>query len=184
MLKPRTRFFAGRHATRRPRRSARRLGGSAAVDLVLSLPILVLFSLAVVQFGIFFINQEQVALAAREGAKEAARTASLSTTNGDPVPANVVLAVAQQLESSGIVHCRIRLEHNVGGPQVALVSPMMPCDCEPDENLVSPPPEEYVRLTVCVELTELMPDLMTYFGFDVAASGKVTSFTTIYRYDQ
>jgi hypothetical protein len=39
-----------------------------------------------------------------------------------------------------------------------------------------------VRLSVCVPLTELMPNVLKVFGFDL--TGQYTAFTTVYRYEQ
>jgi hypothetical protein len=164
-------------------RIAKQRRATAILELVLVLPILVMLVLAVVQFGLFFTKMQQVALASRTGVEAASQTVGLSTVDGDPVPTDVINAVTQQLESSGIEYCSIRLEHNVGGTQVELVSPTSgACDCEPSDNIDPPlPPGEYVRLTVGVPMSELMPNCMGSLGFDI--SNRIVTSTTLFRYE-
>ena len=69
------------------------------------------------------------------------------------------------------------LEHNLGGSQVALVTGT--CDCGPDTNLAAPPPGEYVRVTVCVPLSNVMPNLIANFGFDVSDPERFAECTTV-----
>jgi hypothetical protein len=156
------------------------------LELILTLPILVILVLAIAQFGIFFANMQQVTLACREGAKEASETLGLPTTDGALVPTNVLEAIDSQLTTSRIHACRVRLEHNVGGAQVALFAPADGgCDCCPGGKLGSPlPPRSYVRLTVCVELEELMPNCLALFGFDVCDVSQVIHATSIFRYER
>ena len=108
----------------------------------------------------------------------------LPMINGAPVPAEVLAAIDDQLFSSGIERCLVRLEHNVGGATVVLQSPPMPdCDCGPDMNLGPPPPGEYVRLTVCTELSEVMPNGLLTFGFDISGADNTAECTTVLRYE-
>jgi len=154
------------------------------LELAIALPILVILVLAVVEFGLYFTRMQQVALASRAGAEAASQATALPSTDGAPVPVDVLSALDQQLQSSGISYCRVRLEHNVGGTQVELISPVTgACECEPKTKLTPPLPSgEYVRLTVCTELGQLMPNCLACFGFDV--SDRVTGSTTILRYER
>jgi hypothetical protein len=169
----------------RPRRPCAQRRAAIALELILVLPILVILVLGVVQFGLFFVNMQQVALASRVGAKEASQTPGLYTTDGAPVPANILDAIEHQLTTSGIEHCRVRLEHNLGGQQVTLFSPGQDaCDCGPSGELAEPlPPGAYVRLSVSVPMSELMPNCLRVFGFDVSSPCKVARSTTILRHD-
>ena len=100
------------------------------------------------------------------------------------MPLNVRAAVEKQLQNSGIQACRIRLEHNVGGTQVELVSPPSGgCPCEPVTNLTTLPPRPYVRLSLCVPWTELMPNCLAKFGFDVSDPSKIADSMTVFRYE-
>jgi hypothetical protein len=97
------------------------------------------------------------------------------------VPADVLQAIDQQLLSGGIQRCRVRLEHNTGGAQSTLVTG--DCDGETRENLSAPlPPDEYVRLSVCVRLSEIMPNLLATFGFDVSDERYTAECTTLMRH--
>jgi hypothetical protein len=149
------------------------------------LPILLIMTVAVVQFGLLFANLEQGALAARVGAHEASESPALAATvDGDEVPQDIRDAVTHQLCSSGIEWCHIRLEHNVGGTAIELDSDRGDgCECGPDDTLDNPPhdDEAYVRITVCIPLTELMPDSLSYFGYSVAGSGKIVEFRQVRR---
>ena len=170
---------------RRTPRASRRRGANAAIELIIALPILIIMTLAVVQFGIFLMNMELLAVASRAGAEEASQTVGLPTTDGDPVPANVLSAIDLQLVSSGMHRCGVRLEHNVGGTQVVLGDPSPGgCDCGPTDLLPAPlPPGQYVRLTVCVELSDMMPNCMANFGLDISGPSNKVQSTTTFRYE-
>ncbi len=142
------------------------------------LPVWLIALLAIIEYGQILSNLQQVSLASRVGAEEASQTLVLPTSPGGPVPANVLAAIDQQLASSGISRCRVILEHNVGGP-VTLVSGT--CDgCVPPATPL-PVDREYVRVTVCVPLTELTPNLLALFGFDIADCTAQQSAT--FRYE-
>jgi len=153
------------------------------------MPVFMVFLWAIVEFGILYSALQNVSVAAREGVIVASET-SLPTSGA--VPSNIVNAVEEQLNSAGIVpdnpatedvYCKLRVEHNVGGTQVELVSPppqlATPCDCAPSgasdflgqAGQPAIPPGEYVRVTVCVPLSELAPNLLQVFGFDLDNDG-------------
>jgi Flp pilus assembly protein TadG len=165
--------FARPWATR-PRRARR---GVAVLEVVLVLPVLVILLMAIVEFGLILANLKQVAVASRVGSLRASQTAGLPSAG--PVPADIVAAVQQQLESSGITACQVILEHNTNGSTDILTNDMG-CDCNP--LAAAPiPPGTYVRLTVCVQLTELAPNLLATFGFDT--STRMAEHTTTFRYE-
>jgi hypothetical protein len=159
-----------------PRRS-----GVFVAELLLTMPVFMVFLLAVVQFGIFFGNSQVLILASRVGA---AAASEITLTPG--VPPAVENAVLKHLTSGGLPgYCRIRLEHNAfpGNPQAFLLPVAGSCDCEPDAILApgERPPYVYVRLTVCVPLTDMMPNLLTVFGLDISSYPQAASSTTILR---
>lgn len=173
-----------RPASRSKRRRAR---GAVTLELILILPIWIIFLLAMIEFGLLLTGQQQVALASRVGAEEASQTAMLSTIDGDQVPANVLEAVNQQLASSGISYCKVILQHNLvydaPGPvpvPVTLASSTGQCDCDPPSRPL-PPRREYTRLTLFVELTELTPNLLGLCGFDI--SQRTLQHTTTFRHE-
>ena len=97
--------YAGRtrRLTRGPWRAKRR-SASVLLELIVGLPILVIIVVASVQFGLFFQNMQQVALASRVGAHKAAETAPLPdgpAAVGDPaVPVPVVLSQVRLIDGT------------------------------------------------------------------------------------
>jgi hypothetical protein len=161
--------------------------GSATLELFLVLPVLLIVTIGLIEFGVMMANLQQVALASRVGAERASELATLpATTTGDSVPPEVIEAIQQQLQSSCIDWCHIRLEHNAGGTQEVLVSTSgPPCGCEDFENL--PPGEiptgRYVRLTLTVPLSEVIPPGLTLFGCNLVSPEVAFHSTTIFRYE-
>ena len=165
----------------------RRSRGAATIELILVLPVLLLVTIGLIEFGAMFGSLQQVALASRVGVERASELATLpATVTGDAVPAEVLEAIEQQLQSSCIDYCRVRLEHNAGGTQEVLETETgEPCDCD---DIVSLPPEEiptgrYVRLTIWVPLEEVLPCGVTLFGCNLAAPGQTFHSTTVFRYE-
>ena len=179
-----------------PRRGRRQRRGGLTVEMVLVVVVLAIVTVAIVQFGVFYANAQQVALAARVGALEASQTPNLSTTDGFPVPLEVISAIEHQLESSKIKWCHIRLEHNVNSlSAVELESDQgLPanCDCLPKVKLPSSPtspsiplftPTEYVRVTICVPLNQVFPKQISFFGIQLFDSTKTYEHTAVFRYE-
>lgn len=172
---------------RGPLRRGRRRG-AVLLELILTLPVWLILIMAVVEFGMILVNQQQVALASRVGAEKASETAGLSTNSGDPLPDPVLYAVQHQLGSTCLDYCSVILEHNVVPPPpppittpVVLQSPASPtCDCDPPTTAL-PTYGRYVRVTVCVPLTKLAPNLLSFVGFDI--SGCVIHHSTTFRHE-
>ncbi|MEN6498412.1 MAG: TadE family protein [Thermoguttaceae bacterium] len=154
----------------------------AVLELVLVIPILILPMLAIIRFGLYYANMQQVTLASRIGAEEASHTAVLPASGG--VPTGILNALNAQLETAGITPCRIRLEHNVNDSQVELIShPGGPCDCGETSNLGTPPPGKYVRLSICVPMSELVPQWLNSFGLACLDGADVVECTTVFHYE-
>ncbi len=147
------------------------------LELILTVPIWLILLWAVVEWGQILSNDQQVALAARVGAEEASQTPDLDIAAS--VPANVLTAITQQLDSSNISWCKVILEHNLNGPLEELSEG--PCDCDPPSTDLLPTNREYVRVTVCVPLTELACNLLGVFGFDI--SDCIVQHSTTFRYE-
>jgi hypothetical protein len=183
-----SRFLGNQHRPPRPTDAGPTIRrGSAVLEMVIVLPVLLLAGIGIMSFGLFFANKQQLALAARVGAEEASQT-PLPTSNGDPIPSNIVEAVTAQLASSSIEVYEIRLEHNVGTGVTPAVLTWRPdgetgtCPCGPQTTL-DPCPllGQYVRLTVCVQLNELMPNMLANVGASVC--GKISYSTSIFRHE-
>ncbi|MEQ8789773.1 MAG: pilus assembly protein [Pirellulaceae bacterium] len=150
------------------------------VELLLAMPVLVMGLLAALEFGVMMSNFQQIALASRNGALAASETMNLDTAVN--VPPNVVDVVDRQLGSANMTPCRIRLEHNVGGPQAELLEPAVGgCDCGPAMFVAPVPTRPYVQVTVCVDMTQVAPNCLKNFGFDL--TGQVAEFTTLMRHE-
>ncbi len=146
------------------------------MELLLNLPIWLLLVLAVVQFGQRSAAVQQVAMASRVGAEEAARTAPLSSD--DAVPGNVLAAVERHLASCGLGCSKVILEHNVGGRPALLIAGGGPGD-PPSTPL--PVFGNYVRVTVCVPPTGTIPNLLGKVGLDLGPRAMAQSTTFPYQ---
>ncbi len=164
------------------RRRTRTRRGALILEMVIVLPIMLIALLAIVQFGFYFENMQQVSLAARIAAEVASQTPNLPDADGDPVPENVRRAVEQHLASCGISGVAIRLEHNTGGEPVVLRYPTVDSGLSLTK-LDDPPPGRYVRATVVVPTCELMPDALSVVGLNLAGPEKRTAFTQTFRYE-
>jgi hypothetical protein len=163
------------------RRSPRaQRGGAVTLELILTVPIWLILLWAIVEWGQILSNQQQVALAARVGAEEASQTSGLASAAS--VPSGVLTAIDQQLASSNISRCKVIVEHNLNGPLEELEdSSGGPCDCDPPSTGLLPTNREYVRVTVCVPLTELACNLLGPFGFDI--SDCIVQHSATFRYE-
>lgn len=173
------RFFSTIHWRYPDRRIVRRPPrGAVVLELILALPVLLIFLLAVVEFGLILAQLKHVGLASRVGAEAAAQTPGLSTVDGDAVPADVRAAIDAQLSASGMAACKVILEHNVPAAMVTLESG--DCPCEPP-GTPFPTTARYVRVTVCVPLSDLTPDLLENFGYTTA--GQTVEHSSTFRYE-
>jgi hypothetical protein len=162
--------------------------GAIVVELIIALPVMAIFLAAVVEFGLILVGVQQVALASRTGAKVAAESAGLNVGGGSPaVATSVKSAVDRVLAAGGIGvaggtgnSCTVQLRHNVPG-DAGLYTAGGSCPCNsPTSNTPASPPF-YVRVTVCVELSKLSPNLLNTFGFSTA--NKYVEHTTTYPYE-
>jgi Flp pilus assembly protein TadG len=153
----------------------RRRTAAVTLELILALPVLVIALLVVIEFGVLMANLKHVAAASRDGAKLAAETAPLGA---GATAAALRSAIDRRLESAGFgagAAQGVTLRHTVGSGSVVT------------DGICSDPttpamPDDAVRVTVCVELTRLAPDLLATFGFSLA--GKVAEHTTTFHYER
>jgi Flp pilus assembly protein TadG len=161
--------------------------GSVMVEFLLVMPILLIVLLTVIQFGMLLANMQQLALACRVGAEAASKTGNLPNTG--TVPPSITDAINQQLSSSGILYGAVILQHNVNGSTHTLATPdPLPASCSPPQTALPPTPppatnygRPSVRVTVCVPMTELAPNCLAIFGFDL--SGRYAKCSTTFRYE-
>ena len=163
------------------RSRAHRRRGVFIAELLLTMPAFVVFLFAIVEFGFLFANLQLVSMASRVGA-DASADATLPTVPPHSFPSAVLTPVQQHLNSAGIDTITIRLEHNVGGSVAVLTHGTWTASCQPNEELDDPPVsgEAYVRVSVCVPMSELTANLLELFGFDI--TDRQVSYTTVQRY--
>ena len=150
------------------------------LELILVLPIFVIALMAMVQFGLLFSHQQRLEMASRVGAKVASET-TLPDIATDPIPTEILDAINRELSNSNITVGRVILQHNVGiDPPNTWTSGTLNCPAPTTPPL--PTSRQYVRVTVCAETTQLAPNLLKTYGFDL--SGRVSQQTTTLRYDQ
>lgn len=158
-------------------RSGKLCHRSAAVilELILTLPILMIALAAIVEFGLLLNNLQYVESASRAGVQVASRLSAASLNTGS-LDASVLTAVNQELSniSPGVVARQVYLEHNVNpAPPPTVGATVMVCDgasstpC-PFVTVTAPsaPSTEYVRVTVFVDFPDVAPNALAYFGLD------------------
>ena len=150
-----------------------------------AIPFLVIFVLAVVEFAIMYQVDKQVAYSSRFGAKLASeitrnrfQARNLGNINLSTTPDNLKDRIDDFLATAGLTEsCEIRLEHNACVPNPLQVDTDAPCNCGPSSTPLPPgePPgfpntsldQAWVKVTVCVPLTDNVPNCLSTFGFDV-----------------
>lgn len=136
---------------------ANRRRGSLTVELILVLPILILVTLATIQFGILMTVHQAVTHAASVAAREAAKGASI---------AQLECVVEEVLKPHylKVGDCvSVLLEDGQGDPDLEKIG-TVPCPSS-DESL----PSNSVRVTVCVD-TSCQPFInpLSSFGFSLS----------------
>ena len=143
------------------------------------MPVLLVFIAALIEFGLILANTKVVALASRTGAKIAAEMPVASLPSSISTVENAVDAV---LSTANMSSCRVILEHNVLGGGTSPLTNIGTCICSaPSSPALPGGSPSAVRVTVCVELSELTPNLLTAFGFSTA--DRTVSESTLYPYE-
>ncbi len=158
------------------------------LELILALPPLLIVVMAIIEFGLLFSNEQIVEMASRAGTQSASELTVLPVTGA--VPVEISNAVATEMARIGIARYRIRLEHNVNpaGTPVTLATPVVLQTTFGTGPLTTPSVpavavtsgEPYVRVTVVVFTTDLTPNLMTNYCFDL--TGRVSAQTKLRRH--
>ncbi len=145
------------------------------LELIVTLPALLIVALAIIEFGLIQHGQKHVASASAFGAKIAAETAGLTTATTAATRAAIEAEINTHFDVAGYGNVTgITLRHNVGGGGVSSSG-----NC-PDP--VTPAlPTNSVRVSVCVKFTDLSPDLMASFGLNLG--NRIAVFTTTFPYE-
>ncbi|MDB5384980.1 MAG: hypothetical protein JWM11_626 [Planctomycetaceae bacterium] len=136
----------------------------------------------VIEFALIIDASQQVAQAARLGAKLAAETPHLGDVIFDPpitgdTAVAIRAAVNRELENAGFgpnASQGVTLRHSVGTPNASTDG------YAPDPNLPTLP-SNAVRVSVSVPLGKVTPNLLQSFGF--STNQKTIDITTTYPYE-
>ncbi|QDV49474.1 TadE/TadG family type IV pilus assembly protein [Gimesia fumaroli] len=154
---------------------ARRRTGSVILEFILAFPIILILSLAIIEFGFFALLQQTTTAATIEGSREAAQVGSTSLTVGNLIQEylainSLTLIVAPAAPGAGDVLVVIQEGGDLPAQTTSLGNSSIPC------TPVGPAPSPAeVKVTVCLNLTDTngtfpLPNLLSSFGFTL--SGK------------
>ncbi|QDT19583.1 TadE/TadG family type IV pilus assembly protein [Gimesia chilikensis] len=149
--------------------------GSVLLEFILAFPIILILSLAILEFGFYAMLQQTITTATIEGARKAAQVGSTTTAVGnliqDYVALNsLTLAVGSQPAASNQGDVLVSIEDGSAALTQTIGNSDIPC------SPVGPAPNaDQIKVTVCVNLTNTngkfpLPDLLSSFGFSL--SGK------------
>lgn len=148
--------------------------GAVVLELLIALPLLVIGSMAAVEMGLWMTGQQRLEMAARIGAEEAAASANM-----DQVDARV----RNYLEQANVPteNLQLRLHAFDGGIGRTYLEPR-----DADWSGIQLPPEPqsnsaYVQLVVRLPSSNLAPNLLQTFGFDLTSHWTVRAKTLRYE---
>ena len=121
-----------------------------------------------------FANLQTVELASRTATKAAAESAQADVLSGTAIT-NARAVADQVLATAGLTSTGVVLEHTVAGGSGSFTSGTCTAPGTPAI------PAQGVRVTVCLNLSQLTPDLLTSFGFSTA--GRTVHQTTTMRFE-
>lgn len=146
--------------------------GSVLLEFILAFPLILILSLAVIQFGFFALLQQTVTVATIEGSREAAQVGSTTSSVGNLIQQYVAInslnLVVTSPATSGAGDVLVTIQ--TGPTTVTIGNSDIPC------TPVGPAPAaSEVKVTVCTNLTDTngespLPNLLSSFGFTL--SGK------------
>jgi Flp pilus assembly protein TadG len=157
-------------------------------EFIIWTPIFVILLLAIIEFALILTNLQQVKAASQAGAKIAAELSNADLASANPADNidKVDDAVTIVLGSAGMMQCEVILEYNptCGGitPDTKTAGACAGCTAPatPLPSLADIPGGT-VRVTVCVDVEQLTPDLLTTFGFSIA--GSTAKVSTLLPYE-
>ncbi|WP_417390077.1 TadE/TadG family type IV pilus assembly protein [Gimesia sp.] len=154
---------------------SRRRTGSVLLEFILAFPLILIISLAIIQFGFFALLQQTITAATIEGTRKAAQVGATTDAIGnliqDYVAINsLTLDVAQQPAAPGAGDVLVTIEDGSGTLTQTIGNSDIPC------TPVGPSPGvSEIKVTICLNLTDTngtspIPNLLSSFGFTL--SGK------------
>ncbi len=182
-------FVTRNHQSEAPANGRRR--GVVTLELIFWLPILVIFTLALIEFALILQMNRQVAYASRYGAKQAAEitraiasSPNLSNFNQSATLNNLQSQIDTLLANYGLTaSCEVQLLHNACVQNPSQTDTAVACNCGASAPSLAggepPAGEAYVKVTVCVPLTGNVPNCLQTFGFDI--TGCTIEHSTVLR---
>lgn len=156
---------ASRHKRRRRLFAHRR--GVETLEAILALPVLVVATLAVIQFGIAMLVQQAVTTAAIEGAREGGRLGSNTTRVAEEIRRHLAVhnITLDTTTTNATDDARVCVEF---GPVICEYRGNASFECHPQGNT---PDADQVRVTVCVRMTDgdghPVPNWLKFVGFSL-----------------
>ncbi|MCA9014048.1 MAG: pilus assembly protein [Planctomycetaceae bacterium] len=149
--------------------------GSVLLEFILAFPIILILSLAIIEFGFFALLQQTTTAATIEGSREAAQVGATTTSVGNLIQQylainSLTLDVAQQPAAPGAGDVLVVIQDGSGGLTQTIGNSDIPC------TPVGPAPAvSEIKVTICLNLTDTngtfpLPNLLSSFGFTL--SGK------------
>lgn len=159
--------------------------GAVVFEALLWLPVFLIALSAVIEFGMVLNGLHAVKLAARAGAKHAAELSTTDIVSGSAVT-SVRNVVDRVLSSSGYDSCQVRLEYTgscltpSAGSSFDGACPKCtaPTALLPSSGQI---PGGMVRVTVCVDVSEMTPDLLGWVGASI--SDRVAQYSVAFPYE-
>lgn len=167
------------HATRARFGTFSHRSAAVILELILTLPILMIALAAIVEFGLLLNNLQYVESASRAGVQVASGLSAANLNSGS-LDTAILTAVNQELANigPGVVARQVYLQHNVDpapphsvGPTVMVCDGVSTTPC-PYVTVTAPsaPATVYVRVTVFVDFPDVAPNALAYFGLDFSNS--------------
>lgn len=155
--------------------TAKKRRGSVLLEFILAFPIILILSLAIIEFGFFSLLQQTITASAIEGSREAAKVGATTTSVGNLIQQYMAinslnLDVGAQPAAPGQGDVLVVIEDGSGILTQTIGNSDIPC------SPVGPAPAlTEIKVTVCLNLTDTngttpIPDLLSTFGFTL--SGK------------
>ncbi len=153
----------------------RRRAGSVLLEFILAFPLILILSLAIIEFGFFGLLQQTTTIATIEGSREAAQVGATTTSVGNLIQQYVAinsltLNVGAQPAAPGAGDVLVVIQDGSGALTQTIGNSDIPC------TPVGPAPTiAEIKITVCLNLTDTngtfpLPNLLSSFGFTL--SGK------------
>jgi hypothetical protein len=140
------------------------------LEFILTFPIVIIVSVAILEFMIIGLVQQVVVAASIEGARAAA-VAGATTTDAATVMNNITDVIGINFSTTGVnLTNQVRVEIEGGPAAGSRGNTSIPC------VPVGPPPgPDETRVTICMEMTDALglkpvPDLLQVFNFSIAGA--------------